>query len=662
MQNNIAKRCIIFFCLIFVICSYFKIPIKSARAASATPEPNLQDYTGITPKLNIQIPGLEFATKVENPNAKLEVPFLAQYIAAIYKFIVGISVIAAAIMIAYGGFLYIIKGTMQSVSDGKTYIVDACIGLILVFGAYTLLNLITPRLITTKTIPIKSIKPEEFNFMEFGPGFSTPLAGALESQMEGINGWAGTSFPPNPQDIAAAGGINISDVQEVGNIPSQRIRAYCTSLADRKLLDTYEKKIAALAKTILGFHKICVKEGGCAYVRTGFTDLQSGVVSSGIQDYPFIYSFWSQKLSGSTKASANQECLSRWQGLQTKYGAYGGIYNKKAVKEKFPEDNIDQAYADFDHLGLCNNDLNTIYNDVYVKKLTEKGYIGGDCGSTISQIYSCAGGDVGRPAPPKLGGTASVFNYINNYKYTSNAQGGLGYGKSPGKDFPVWYAKDMEDLIKQYTAAGGPRFGDIFIIGAGGSQHNFLYTGGIPGIPFEVFEMGGGGNLDGVVGPQVSINLPGGGSFTQGGMRTHPPGSIFKYVESYGKPPYNPKRRDPNTSEEAYNKYYASIKGKAWPVTVARPYDFVSCKSKNDCKENEWCTCSYKDRERENGKYVAADCNIKNICHESIGIEKMKQKSMICFDDEMCPKGWSCPVNPDKPKAQKRCVEDKKSE
>jgi hypothetical protein len=221
--------------------------IQTVQAISPTglaPSPDLQDYNNITPSPQIQIPGLQFATKIQNPGGNLQVPFLAQYISAIYKYLLGASVIAAAIMITYGGFLYITGSSGVQIGDGKAYIVDACIGLGLVFGAYTILGIIAPTYVTPKPIAIKAIKPQEFDFMEFGPGFSVPSEEARRQAAEQASKSPpiGTSTPPDPIAALEQGGISIADVVETGTRPSQRAAAYCTPANLRNSLDTYEKR------------------------------------------------------------------------------------------------------------------------------------------------------------------------------------------------------------------------------------------------------------------------------------------------------------------------------------------------------------------------------------------------------------------------------------
>lgn len=63
-------------------------------------------------------------------------------------------------MIVYGGFLYIIGSSTSSAEKGKEKIRDAVIGLLLVFGSYSILMLINADVLRLHTIDVQTIKQE----------------------------------------------------------------------------------------------------------------------------------------------------------------------------------------------------------------------------------------------------------------------------------------------------------------------------------------------------------------------------------------------------------------------------------------------------------------------------------------------------------------------
>lgn len=95
-------------------------------------------------KLNINIPGLTLYDAY-NDEDEVIVPALAQYIQALQTILIGIGIIAAALMVMYGGFLYIISGTGAKVKEGQQIIKDALIGLVIILGSAVILNNINPN-------------------------------------------------------------------------------------------------------------------------------------------------------------------------------------------------------------------------------------------------------------------------------------------------------------------------------------------------------------------------------------------------------------------------------------------------------------------------------------------------------------------------------------
>ena len=119
------------------------------------------------PDLNVKIPGLVFATQSDVVNNKISIPFLAQYITAVYKLLLSISIIAAAVMIVYGGFKYVLSANIQSVQDGKEEIQNAIIGLVVIFASYTILQALSPAAVSLTSINVDYIKPDPLASFEY---------------------------------------------------------------------------------------------------------------------------------------------------------------------------------------------------------------------------------------------------------------------------------------------------------------------------------------------------------------------------------------------------------------------------------------------------------------------------------------------------------------
>lgn len=146
------------------ICAVGPVDIETLKSPPPASEQKNVELT--PPSLNVQIPGLDFATVATKNGRNIQIPFLAQYISAVYRFLISIAVIAAAIMVLYGGFLMILGQTGARVRQGKDLIVDALIGLTLVLGARIILGLINPELLQLKPVEIKIIETIPFETVQ----------------------------------------------------------------------------------------------------------------------------------------------------------------------------------------------------------------------------------------------------------------------------------------------------------------------------------------------------------------------------------------------------------------------------------------------------------------------------------------------------------------
>lgn len=135
------------------VCSF----VADATLYSTKPTANSSIDALTPPALQVDIPGLTFTTDPKADGGDLQVSFLAQYISAAYKYLVGVSIIAAAIMIVYGGVRYIIGSSATSISTGKEVISDAIVGLFLVLGTYTILGTLNTSIINPKALSVRLV-------------------------------------------------------------------------------------------------------------------------------------------------------------------------------------------------------------------------------------------------------------------------------------------------------------------------------------------------------------------------------------------------------------------------------------------------------------------------------------------------------------------------
>ena len=104
---------------------------------------------------NVSIPGSDFSKGstlelgiVNEDNKIIEGNLAGQYIAALYKFFVGIAGIVAVVMISLGGFIWLFSGgSPDKISKAKELILGAIFGLLLALGSYLILYTINPQLV-----------------------------------------------------------------------------------------------------------------------------------------------------------------------------------------------------------------------------------------------------------------------------------------------------------------------------------------------------------------------------------------------------------------------------------------------------------------------------------------------------------------------------------
>lgn len=112
------------------------------------------------PKLQVTIPGLNLSP-VEPPKEGQEsvsIPWIGEYIQAIYKWAIGIVGIVAAVVLMVAGVMWITAaGNATRVSEAKAWITAAITGLILALCSWMILNTINPDLINLKPIKVKVV-------------------------------------------------------------------------------------------------------------------------------------------------------------------------------------------------------------------------------------------------------------------------------------------------------------------------------------------------------------------------------------------------------------------------------------------------------------------------------------------------------------------------
>ena len=119
----------------------------------------------IVPSLNVQIPGFSgFSVPTKTADGKFStVNFLAEYINALYGWVIGAAALVAVVMMMLGGLQYVLsRGKSKYIEKAKTRITNAITGLVLLLAAYNIAFLIDPNTTTLKSLNITYVEGLEY--------------------------------------------------------------------------------------------------------------------------------------------------------------------------------------------------------------------------------------------------------------------------------------------------------------------------------------------------------------------------------------------------------------------------------------------------------------------------------------------------------------------
>ncbi len=129
-----------------------------APVAPILDEKNL-DY--IKPNLIVPIPNLTF-TPILLKDGKLQINYIADYITAMYRWLLGAAVFFAIVFVMIGGLQYVIGSGSADVDAGKTRIRNAIVGLILLMSVTLILYTVNPKLTLLHSVRLQFIDPVKF--------------------------------------------------------------------------------------------------------------------------------------------------------------------------------------------------------------------------------------------------------------------------------------------------------------------------------------------------------------------------------------------------------------------------------------------------------------------------------------------------------------------
>ncbi|MBU1033209.1 pilin, partial [Patescibacteria group bacterium] len=90
-----------------------------------------------------------------------------EFVAVIFKYIMGIVATAAAVMFVWGGFRYIFGSAAGGIERAKEIMIDATVGLIIALGAVTILQTINPATLKLNALEVFMINRTKFLASEY---------------------------------------------------------------------------------------------------------------------------------------------------------------------------------------------------------------------------------------------------------------------------------------------------------------------------------------------------------------------------------------------------------------------------------------------------------------------------------------------------------------
>ncbi len=128
----------------------------------------------IMPNLSVSIPGLTKFSKVscDEKNPDCAIPWIAEYIGAIFEYSMLAIAILAVIVMMIGGVIWLTAGANSSrISQAKDFIKNGLLGTVLALCSYMALFLINPDLTILPPINISYIRYEDYDPETVDPAF-----------------------------------------------------------------------------------------------------------------------------------------------------------------------------------------------------------------------------------------------------------------------------------------------------------------------------------------------------------------------------------------------------------------------------------------------------------------------------------------------------------
>lgn len=146
------------------------LPSECAEVGG-TFEPNLDECGATQGKCIAPEPTIRLSSSILG---RVTSTGIRDFVSIALKYLLIAGMIAAVVMFVYAGFQYILASSFMQVGNAKETMVNATVGLLILFGAVTLLNTVNPQLTVFNRIKVYMVNKSLFSKAEWCSQFVSP--------------------------------------------------------------------------------------------------------------------------------------------------------------------------------------------------------------------------------------------------------------------------------------------------------------------------------------------------------------------------------------------------------------------------------------------------------------------------------------------------------
>jgi len=229
------------------MCADIANGIINTKGGKPSPTP----LPAATPQLEITLPGLQLSQVGPVQNQLLFIPWIGEYVVALYKYLVAIASIIAVVLIILQGIKIITSGGGEAKMAAYKTIGRVVIGLIIAWGSYSILYIVNPNLVNLKSVTVDYIMPAEID-QEIA---NNNLDSSVDAQGKPIDPGSGTCITTdNGVDITKIGLINFTisaSFPYVAQSVADALKKVDEVISDMKAKDTSKDKSGVLFKKLV---------------------------------------------------------------------------------------------------------------------------------------------------------------------------------------------------------------------------------------------------------------------------------------------------------------------------------------------------------------------------------------------------------------------------